>query len=333
MSEGNIDFDELARQCFAAGDYKNALILGERALEEDPGDARLQQNIRWYNSALDRRAYITLLSNNSYINGVVVLDQSLKLLGNKYLLYCIVTPEVSQENIEVLQKLDIPIILKDPIIPIQYKDIPPKEFVEFKERGYHKGLTKLCIFGLDMFSKLVYIDADIIVKQNIDELFDKPHMSACWDGGLDPNIEGYSGSFNSGLMVIEPNEAEFQRIMTFMDNFDPQDQLIHDQLILQKFYSDWNDREELHLDRWYAPWTTSFVVGWDYYYYYMESKAKTIHMIDVKPWKVTKQYFYDYMLSYPYYAALNLKYIDILNYTIRELQRQGVSSSNLNIIE
>ena len=328
-----LDYDELARTYYAKEEYKLAALFGEIALEKEPGNERLKQNLRWYNTARDKRAYITLLSNDNYINGIVVLDKSLKQQNSKYLLGCIVTPDVSKENLEVLSRLNIFIIQRDHIVPPQYKDMPAKDINSLDERGWHRAMTKLSIYGLDFFSKLVYIDADIIVKQNIDELFDRPHMSACWDGGLDLGSAGFSGSFNSGLMVIEPNKKEYEEIIKFMENFDPQGSLIHDQLILQKFFDKWPKQEALHLSRYYAPWTTNFNPGYEDYFYYNRGNMKTLHMIDAKPWTKSKKYFFDLMTSYPFYAYLNLEYIDILNFTIKALESEGITSSYLKVIE
>jgi len=64
----------------------------------------------------------------------------------------------------------------------------------------------------------------------------------------------------------------------------------------------------------------------------MQSKMKTMHIIDTKPWRVSKQYFYNLFAEYPCYAKLCLDYIDILNYTITDLQQKGITSSDLRII-
>ena len=49
--------------------------------------------------------------------------------------------------------------------------------------------------------QVVYLDADVLVVKNIDELFDRPGFAAAPD--LMP-----PDSFNSGVMVIEPNATQ-----------------------------------------------------------------------------------------------------------------------------
>ena len=43
-------------------------------------------------------------------------------------------------------------------------------------------LTKLRAFGLTQFKKIVFLDADIMVLKNLDQLFEKPPMTSALDG-------------------------------------------------------------------------------------------------------------------------------------------------------
>jgi len=62
----------------------------------------------------------------------------------------------------------------------------------------HRSL-KLRLFALTMFDKIVYLDTDILVLQNIDELFGyNETLTAAWDPGA-------VGVHNSGVMVLRPN--------------------------------------------------------------------------------------------------------------------------------
>ena len=156
-------------------------------------------------------------------------------------------------------------------------------------------------------------------------------MTACWDMASFTEADKCSGSFSSGMLVVEPNLEEYLSIINFFNNFESDGDLIHDQRVLQAYFKDWPDMYWLHLDAWWAPWTTAFNPNSDEYYY-MQSKMKTMHIIDTKPWRVSKQYFYNLFAEYPCYAKLCLDYIDILNYTITDLQQKGITSSDLRII-
>lgn len=66
--------------------------------------------------------------------------------------------------------------------------------------------TKLHLFGLP-YSKLVYMSADTLVLENVDELFDRPGWSAGSDNFL-------PDAFNSDVMVLEPSVSLQQHLST-----------------------------------------------------------------------------------------------------------------------
>lgn len=280
----------------------------------------------------EKRAWVTILSTNSYINGVVVLDRSLKTVKSKYPLYCVITDEVSEENIEVLTKLGIRIIHKPQIVPngLTYEDGINQTIFG---NTWHLAMVKLHVFDLTAFDKIVYIDSDVILLQNMDDLFDKPHMTASqglytwWSGPV-------NNSFNSGLMVIQPNHYIFTNILRYYNKLCNEilgKELIHDERIIDEFYPSWNSLyDKLRLDTEYNPWTTYFR---EEDLYYPTHSVKSIHIIEVKPWNKNKQYFINCMQKYPAYARLCLWYIDVLNWTIKDLNNKGITSSDLKIIE
>lgn len=66
--------------------------------------------------------------------------------------------------------------------------------------------SKLNVFRLYKFSKIVYLDADTLVLRNIDELFYRPSLSAAPDVVPPDN-------FNTGVMVIRPSEQVMNTIL------------------------------------------------------------------------------------------------------------------------
>jgi alpha-N-acetylglucosamine transferase len=261
-----------------------------------------------------------------------VLHRSLKETNSKYPLYVAVTEEVSKENLAVLEKLAIPIIYFDLVIPPNMTAAESPNIVTTLDfYGWHKALCKLRVFGLEQFDKVVFIDADVIVKNNMDELFDLPHLSACRDCYDFYGQFGDTPSLNSGLLVIEPDVTVATNILDFLTKFDAQGKLVHDQWIIQEYYKGWEACTDLHLSYYYCPWTTRFDINYPQYYYHRHL-IKAVHMIDMKPWRVNRQYFIDLMPTYYLYSILNLDYIDILNFTIQDLACQGITSSDLKVI-
>jgi glycogenin glucosyltransferase len=70
--------------------------------------------------------------------------------------------------------------------------------------------TKLHLWSLEQFSKVVFLDADTLVLKNVDDLFDHDEFSAC------PDI-GWPDCFNSGVFVAQPNKETFQRLISFSE--------------------------------------------------------------------------------------------------------------------
>ena len=66
--------------------------------------------------------------------------------------------------------------------------------------------SKLLMWKMVHYTKLVYLDSDLLILRSIDDLFERPQLAACPDT-LPPD------KFNSGLMVVEPNKAMFQDML------------------------------------------------------------------------------------------------------------------------
>ena len=81
----------------------------------------------------------------------------------------------------------------------------------YKSEGHEASwtnseLTKLHIWNLTQFRKIVYVDADVLILENIDELF---HISSKFAAA--PDIFP-PDKFNAGVMVIEPDSSVFKRM-------------------------------------------------------------------------------------------------------------------------
>jgi glycogenin glucosyltransferase len=77
----------------------------------------------------------------------------------------------------------------------------------------HSALTKLHIFRLkSKYNKVVYLDADVLPLRPLSHLFALPNrFSACPDSG-------WPDCFNSGVMVFEPNDGDFEGMMKLMED-------------------------------------------------------------------------------------------------------------------
>ena len=192
------------------------------------------------------RAYITLLSTESYLPGVLALHESLKRTGTPYPFATAISAHIAPEIDTVLEAAGI-IVRRIP-----KTTAIPKDMVE---NNGHWGHTfdKVHLFSLPGFDKLVYVDSDMIVLENMDELFDKPHMSAVAAGLL---VESDSHRLNGGLMVIEPEAKLANGIFATLPKAIAEvaamgGQAIGDQDLINAYYPDWRTTPELQLDQGY----------------------------------------------------------------------------------
>ncbi|KAI8371698.1 nucleotide-diphospho-sugar transferase [Radiomyces spectabilis] len=75
-----------------------------------------------------------------------------------------------------------------------------------RRKGYNKACrySKLNLWNLTDYRKVVFLDADTMVVQSIDDLFERPQFSAAIDVG---------GAINTGVFVAEPSKETYDEIM------------------------------------------------------------------------------------------------------------------------
>jgi glycogenin len=231
-----------------------------------------------------RFSFVSIITSNDFIEGILVLHHSLKKTKPKYSFLLLITPNISDDVLKILSKYEIQYAI------VQNIENPTQIDAEHR---WFPTYPKLNIFGLTQFDKLVYLDADMVILRNIDELFEKPHMSAVNAGGRLPerNEYGYT-SLNSGLLVVEPSLKLFQDMLSKVGVIEKV-KTGSDQDFLQAYYSNWPNQEELHLDHGY----NIFYYDLDRYYqlfgYSFKSDQailKVIHYAgDRKPWHMYKE--------------------------------------------
>lgn len=228
--------------------------------------------------------YITLLSDDSYIFGVILLQESLKKVNTQYPLEVLVTPNVSKPVLNILEQLNLTYYITDAI--------EKPEFVNYNKRiqprftkTWALCLTKLKIFGMTQFDKIIFLDSDIMVLKNLDNLFECPHMTSALDGEYF-NLWPDDPHFNSGILVISPSEEEYKNLTDYITNFSfeawDRMQCIADQELLNIYYSDWKDKEECHLNKYYdvfAPYIQEEQIE------DIDKNCYFIHFIGRKPWR------------------------------------------------
>ena len=274
--------------------------------------------------------FLTVLSSDEYLLGVLTLHKSLVSTRTKYPFYVAITSDISKKTIEVLGNININIIKLDNNIKLSEK-IKNKN----SKSGYsqwNNTLQKLSIFELTKFKKIVYLDSDMLILNNIDELFNKKHMSAVVAGALIPGREDWK-LLNSGIMVIEPKKNLGINIAKTIDIVSEKKECFGDQDLIQEYYNEWDKNKELELNHKY----NIFINDLEFYckkcdynvkkFFNNNNSISVVHFVgEKKPWMLEKEELVKYLLVLIKNAEFNtlkvyLRYLKLLSISKKEKVR------------
>lgn len=197
-------------------------------------------------------AYATFVSTADYLEGLMAMFLSLKATNPKYPLYALLPSKlVVERHTEVanLKSVGIRIIEYDNPVVV------PQELIDNNTNaGNIRGnycYDKLLMFELTQFSKVVYLDVDIYIIQNLDCLFEMPHMSAMIAGGSYPGNEDWK-DLSAGILTIVPEKGFVNRLLSVVPKVIKDGCALGDMSILQKYYSDWSIHPELNMGEKYS---------------------------------------------------------------------------------
>ncbi|XP_059294925.1 galactinol synthase 2-like [Lycium ferocissimum] len=186
-------------------------------------------------ASLPSRGYVTFLAGNGdYVKGVVGLAKGLRKVKSAYPLVVAVLPDVPEEHRRILINQGCIVREIDPVYP-------PENQTQFAMAYYVINYSKLRIWEFVEYSKMIYLDGDIQVFENIDHLFDLPDgyfyavmdcfCEKTWSHSPQYNI-GYcqqcpdkvhwpeeelgpkpSLYFNAGMFVFEPSLPTYDDLL------------------------------------------------------------------------------------------------------------------------
>lgn len=233
---------------------------------------------------MSKKAYVTSLLTENYIEGVLCLKKSLDLVKSKYPLVVLVGKEISEKTEKVLQKNGMDTIrIPDFELPEEILEINKKN----KKVRWSYAFNKLYMFKLIQFEKIVFLDSDLYIRKNIDDLFEKEDFSAVVDRRYGPNKCGKWMKLTSGVMVIKPEEEKIEEFIQLIGNVAKLNMAVGDQDILQEYDKQWGEKKEKHLSIRY----NVFFPYLEYYINFQEYSLDDIYVIHyiypIKPWMIT----------------------------------------------
>ena len=140
-----------------------------------------------------KNAFVTLLYGG-FVLGARVLGQSLRETGTKSDLIALCTEGVSK-NEKIILRSDGWMIREVRTVENPYNGL--------SSRGiYFKGIfTKLLIWNMTEYERIIYLDADVLVVANIEHMFDCGTFCAAYR---------HSDLFNAGILVVEPSASIYK---------------------------------------------------------------------------------------------------------------------------
>jgi glycogenin glucosyltransferase len=219
-------------------------------------------------------AWVTLATNDTYALGAMVLANSLKRVQTAKKLHCLVTTGVSSGMKDHLNEVF------DAVTTVNVLDSEDAENLALIGRpDLGVTFTKLHCWRLTQYSKCVFLDADTLVLQNSDELFEYEELSAA------PDI-GWPDIFNSGVFVFRPSVETYRGlIQTSLSegSFDG-----GDQGLLNAHFRDWRQAGASQRLSFVYNMSSSAVYTYTAAYKRFGKDVKIVHFLGaVKPWHHT----------------------------------------------
>jgi len=222
-------------------------------------------------SADQKHAYVTVLTTgDNYLDGVLVLGKSLDASGSTKDRLVLCTSDVSESARQRLRDRGWKVTEVEPIAN------PSPENVLYPR--FANVFTKLRVWQVPGYDRLVYLDADTLILKNVDDLFERHTFAAGPDFFLPDR-------FNSGVMVLDPSEKTFASMMDRLASVGSYDG--GDQGFLNIYFENWYGMDVNHrLPVGYnmANFIYQFMHGNPSLKLALEKEAKIIHYMVQKPW-------------------------------------------------
>lgn len=196
-------------------------------------------------AARSDRAFVTLVTNADYALGARALLRSIMLSGTDADI-CVLHTDVAVAHLAPLSGLGARLVRCE-LLPTSpaFNAAHARDalhgraaFTKGEKPPFHTPLdnfAKLRLWQLD-YARVVFVDADALVLQNVDKLFDYPEFCAA------PNVYESLADFhrmNSGVFTARPSQATYRDMLARLD-VPGVFWRRTDQSFLQEYFPDWH---------------------------------------------------------------------------------------------
>lgn len=229
-------------------------------------------------------AYITLLTNNNYASGALVLGHSLRAAQTTKQLAILITAAVSHSIRDKLAEV------YDAVIEIGEIDShSTKNLALLGRPELGVTLTKIHVFNQTQYSKVVFLDADTLVLRNIDDLFDFAANGSLDDKDRNTRFAaspdaGWPDCFNSGVFVCRPSYEDYTGLIEMANQEGTFDG--GDQGLLNSYFSGWSRGHSDNRLPFVYNTTPSSVYSYAPAFQQYRERLAVVHFVgSFKPWQ------------------------------------------------
>lgn len=218
------------------------------------------------------QAFVTMVTSDSYVIGALVLAHALRKLHTTRHVVCLITNSVSADKrYQLIDVFDFVTLVDE----LQSNDPEHLKLLQRPELGV--TFTKIHAFNLVQYQKCVFLDADTLPVQNIDDLFDRDVEFAAA-----PDV-GWPDCFNSGVFLFHPSATTYDALLSHaatVGSFDG-----GDQGLLNTFFTSWASGDAAQRLSFTYNMTANASYGYAPAYEQYKKQIRVIHFIGAhKPW-------------------------------------------------
>ena len=215
----------------------------------------------------DNWVWSTYVSTPDFILPALTLGLNLQAVGSKFPLVVAMTSDVYYEYADLVGKMGC---IPERINTVEYHEDLKNGFL--KDHRLLNTSSRVSIFDLKQYEKMVFIDCDVLISRNVDELFDYPDGSMCSDN---PERGGFEG-----LMVFIP-EYHSYGIYPFL--------ITHTKMMTDELFSELWFPIKSNPD-YCIPVQYFYDFGTYYQYHQDDSESiKIYHCTNPKPWNIKEE--------------------------------------------
>lgn len=184
-------------------------------------------------------AYISILTTEDYLDGLKVTFQSLRQYTDKEMVV-LVNESISESVVRELSVCGMRVL--------RANDVGIKAGIlseEMENDRWRHTLFKLRVFGITEYDSLIYLDSDMLICGNPDDLFFKEHMSAVADSDFFPDY-GREG-LNAGIFSFHPSKELEQNLIEKIPEVAETMDIFGDQDVINALFKLWGTETALHL--------------------------------------------------------------------------------------